>query len=87
MKRTITSCIILVMLFVVTSQSKADMFDELLSTGPGEVQINGAWFYNSDPGSTGTGNIQPFLRIQKNRKKNTRKSLAKSTRYKADSAF
>lgn len=56
----------LVLLVVVTGQAKADMFDELLDTGPGEVEINGAWFFNSDPGSTGTGTIQPFLRIQKN---------------------
>jgi hypothetical protein len=66
MKRIITINIILVMLLVVTGQTRADMYDELLGTGPGEVEINGAWFYNSDPGSTGTGNIQPFLRIQKN---------------------
>ncbi|MBN2182533.1 MAG: hypothetical protein JW715_11525 [Sedimentisphaerales bacterium] len=66
MKRIVTSSIIVVLLFVVTCQTRADMYDQLLGTGSGEIEINGAWFYNSDPGSTGTGNIQPFLRIQKN---------------------
>ena len=65
MKRIITSCTILVMLFVVTSQMRADMFD-LTGSGPGKVEIDGAWFYNSDTASTGSGVIQPFLRIQKN---------------------
>jgi hypothetical protein len=65
MKRTITLCTILVMLFVVTGQSRADMYN-LTGSGPGTVEINGAWFYNSDTASTGSGVIQPFLRIQKN---------------------
>lgn len=65
MKRIVTSCIILVMLSVVTVQVKADMFD-LTGSGTGTAEINGALFYNSDTASTGSGVIQPFLRIQKN---------------------
>jgi len=65
MKRKITSYIALVLLLVVAGQTRADMYN-LTGSGTGTAEIDGAWFYNSDPGSTGTGNIQPFLRIQKN---------------------
>jgi len=41
MKRIVTSCIILVMLSVVTVQVKADMFD-LTGSGTGTAEINGA---------------------------------------------
>ena len=65
MKRKITSYIALVLLLVVAGQTRADIYN-LTGSGTGTAEIDGAWFYNSDPGSTGTGNIQPFLRIQKN---------------------
>ena len=65
MKRINTLYIILVMLLAVTSQTRADMFN-LTGSGTGSAEINEALFYNSNSASTGTGYIQPFLRIQKN---------------------
>ncbi len=38
----------------------------LTGSGSNTVQINGAWFYNSNAASTGTGVIDSFVRLQTN---------------------
>jgi hypothetical protein len=64
MEKTLMLCVVSVAALALSAGPvKAEMFD-LTGSGSGTAEINGALFYNSVMGS-GTGYIQPFLRIQK----------------------
>ncbi len=61
----IYSCAVLIAVCVCLSNVWADMYD--LTGGPGkdQVQVGDAWFYNANAAPTGTGVIDPFVRIHK----------------------
>ena len=62
-KTRIIICAFLAITCVCFTSAKAEMLD-LTGSGSGMEEINGAWFYNSDSASTGTGVIHSFVRLK-----------------------
>ncbi len=64
-RRRVFRCTVLMVVCVCLSNVQAAMYD--LTGGPGkdQVQIGDAWFYNANAGPTGSGVIDPFVRIHK----------------------
>jgi hypothetical protein len=59
--------VIAALIAIVTSQTKADSYNLTgAPSGLDQAQINGAWFYNVNYSSTGSGVIDSFLRIGSN---------------------
>ena len=57
------STVIAAILGLWTSNTQADTVVDLTTVGS-SGQINGAWYIQTSPQPTGTGNFQPFVRIQ-----------------------